>query len=144
MGLVWSKAVEGEKMEPTRFVEVTFEHEDDNRSVDFADLQKDDSGDGDTDDVSSNNSYDRMSNYMFISSQHDLKGYKHSRCQDAKHLPKERLHCRGNCRDGLPGKKTHKKSALVIAVMVFQDDLFLPKNVKKSALDNDAITKSAN
>ena len=23
MGLVWSKAVEGEKMEPTRFVEVT-------------------------------------------------------------------------------------------------------------------------
>ena len=42
------------------------------------------------------------------------------------------------------GKKNHKKSALVIAVMVFQDDLFLPKNVKKSALDNDAITKSAN
>ena len=34
--------------------------------------------------------------------------------------------------------------AEVIAVMVFQDDLFLPKNVKKSALDNDAITKSAN
>ena len=34
--------------------------------------------------------------------------------------------------------------AEVIAVMVFQDDLFLPKNIKKSMLDNDAITKSAN
>ena len=34
--------------------------------------------------------------------------------------------------------------AEVIAVMVFKDDLFLPKNVKKSALDYDAITKSAN
>ena len=60
-------------MEPTRFVEVTFEHEDDNHNVDFEDLYKDDSRDGDTDDVSSNDKYDRMSNYMFISSQHDLK-----------------------------------------------------------------------
>ena len=29
-------------------------------------------------------------------------------------------------------------------MMVFQDDLFQPKNAKKSALDNDAITESAN
>ena len=41
-------------------------------------------------------------------------------------------------------EKNHKKSALVITMMVFQDDLFQPKNAKKSALDNDAITESAN
>ena len=80
----------------------------DNHNADLEDLEEVDSRDGYRDDVRRNDNYDRMSNYTFISSPHDLEGNKHSRCQDVEHLPKERLHCRGNCHDGLRRKKTIK------------------------------------
>ena len=72
MGLVWSKAVEGEKMEPTRFVEVIVIMV---MMMIITMLTKDDDGgDGDIDDVSSNDNLDRMLNHMFVSSQYDLEG----------------------------------------------------------------------
>ena len=53
----------------------------DDSDDDSKDFRDDNGGDGDIDDVSSNDNLDRMLNYMFVSSQHDREGYKHS-CQD--------------------------------------------------------------